>query len=112
MNMHAPRPLPGNATQPGVDQFDVRPVNKRSTQSLYKKREKIHPKRAKGFFRRLKWIVMAVTLTIYYLTPWLRWDRGPRVPNQAVLIDFPERRFYFFFIEMPQKRHSAYIILT
>ena len=25
----------------------------------------------------LKWGVMAVTLGIYYLTPWLRWDRGP-----------------------------------
>jgi len=104
MNVQAPRPLPGIAAQPGVDQFDVRPVNKRSTQSLYKKREKIHPKRAKGFFRRLKWIVMAVTLTIYYLTPWLRWDRGPGAPDQAVLIDFPERRFYFFFIEIwPQE---------
>jgi cytochrome c oxidase accessory protein FixG len=104
MNVQSPRPLPGIVTQPGVDQFDVRPVNKRSTQALYKKREKIHPKRAKGFFRRLKWIVMAVTLTIYYLTPWLRWDRGPGAPDQAVLIDFPERRFYFFFIEIwPQE---------
>ncbi|HEX4569993.1 MAG TPA: 4Fe-4S binding protein, partial [Dongiaceae bacterium] len=104
MNVQSARPLPGIVTQPGVDQFDVRPVNKRSTQALYKKREKIHPKRAKGFFRRLKWIVMAVTLTIYYLTPWLRWDRGPGAPDQAVLIDFPERRFYFFFIEIwPQE---------
>jgi cytochrome c oxidase accessory protein FixG len=90
--------------QPGVDEFDVRPVNKRSTQSLYKRREKIHPKRAKGFFRRLKWIVMAVTLTIYYVTPWLRWPRGAGAPDQAVLIDFPSRRFYFFFIEIwPQE---------
>ncbi len=89
---------------PGVDQFEVRPVNKRSTQSLYKRREKIHPKRAKGFFRQLKWIVMAVTLTIYYVTPWLRWTRGPGAPDQAVLIDFPSRRFYFFFIEIwPQE---------
>jgi hypothetical protein len=83
-----------------VDQFDVRPINKRSTQSLYKKREKIHPKRASGYFRHLKWIVMALTLTIYYVTPWLRWPRGPDAPDQAVLIDFPARRFYFFFIEI------------
>ena len=74
MNMLSPRPLPQPA--PPVDEFDVRPVNKRSAQALYKKREKIHPKRGKGFFRRLKWIVMAVTLAIYYLTPWLRWERG------------------------------------
>jgi len=96
MNMQIPQPV--------VDEFDVRAVNKRSTQALYKKREKIHPKRAQGFFRRLKWIVMAVTLTIYYVTPWLRWPRGPGAPDQAVLIDFPARRFYFFFIEIwPQE---------
>ena len=36
--------------------------------------------------------------------PWLRWDRGPYLPDQAVLIDFPSRRFYFFFIEIwPQE---------
>ena len=47
---------------------------------------------------------MVVTLGIYYITPWLRWDRGPGAPDQAVLIDFPGRRFYFFFIEIwPQE---------
>jgi len=82
----------------------VRPVNKKENRNFYAKRVKIHPKRAQGFFRRLKWIVMAVTLTIYYVTPWLRWDRGPGAPDQAVLIDFARRRFYFFFIELwPQE---------
>ena len=53
---------------------------------------------------RLKWLIMAVTLAIYYLTPWLRWDRGPYAPDQAVLIDIANRRFYFFFIEIwPQE---------
>jgi cytochrome c oxidase accessory protein FixG len=92
------------ATQHDVASFDVRAVNKSSARSFYKKRQKIHPKRAQGFFRRLKWIVMAVTLTIYYVTPWLRWNRGPGAPDQAVLIDFPNRKFYFFFIEIwPQE---------
>ena len=88
-----------------VVDHDVRPVNKKENRgSFYAKRAKIHPKRASGFFRRLKWIVMAVTLSIYYITPWLRWDRGPGAPNQAVLIDFAHRRFYFFFIELwPQE---------
>ncbi len=87
-----------------IVEFDVRPVNKKENRSLYAKRVKIHPKRASGFFRRLKWIVMAVTLTIYYVTPWLRWDRGAGAPDQAVLIDFAHRRFYFFFIELwPRK---------
>jgi cytochrome c oxidase accessory protein FixG len=84
--------------------FDVRPVNKRGVRSLYKKRERIHPKRVHGFYRNLKWIVMAVTLTIYYALPWIRWDRGPNAPDQAVLLDLPGRRFYFFFIEIwPQE---------
>ncbi|MCC6469673.1 MAG: cytochrome c oxidase accessory protein CcoG [Alphaproteobacteria bacterium] len=47
---------------------------------------------------------MAAMLAIYYLAPWLRWDRGPNAPGQAILIDFPERKFYFFFIEIwPQE---------
>ena len=90
---------------PAIVDYDVQPVNKKENRtSFYAKRVKIHPKRASGFFRRLKWIVMAVTLSIYYITPWLRWDRGPGAPDQAVLIDFAHRRFYFFFIELwPQE---------
>ncbi len=96
--------MTSQATTQGVAEFDVRPVNKKENRSFYAKRVKIHPKRAQGFFRRLKWIVMAVTLSIYYVTPWLRWDRGPGAPDQAVLIDFAHRRFYFFFIELwPQE---------
>ena len=41
-----------------------------------------------------------MTLGIYYLTPWIRWDRGPTLPDQAVLIDMANRRFYFFWIEI------------
>ncbi|GEO85037.1 cytochrome c oxidase accessory protein CcoG [Ciceribacter naphthalenivorans] len=71
---------------------------------LYEARKKIFPKRAEGRFRQFKWLVMLVTLGIYYLTPWLRWDRGPYAPDQAVLIDLAHRRFYFFFIEIwPQE---------
>lgn len=68
--------------------------------SLYAKRKPVYPKAVDGTFRRLKWLVMAVTLTIYYVTPWLRWDRGPYAPDQAVLIDLADRRFYMFAIEI------------
>lgn len=68
--------------------------------SLYAKREPIFPKRVKGRFRNLKWIVMALALTIYYVMPWLRWDRGPTMPDQAVLVDLANRRFFFFWIEI------------
>jgi cytochrome c oxidase accessory protein FixG len=88
----------------GVERSDAEPVNKKELRSLYQKRVKIYPRLARGSFRRLKWIVMALTLGVYYVTPWLRWDRGLNAPDQAVLIDFPGRRFYFFFIEIwPQE---------
>ncbi|WP_353642624.1 cytochrome c oxidase accessory protein CcoG [Mesorhizobium sp. WSM2239] len=71
---------------------------------LYAARKKIFPKRASGSFRRVKWLVMGITLGTYYLTPWLRWQRGPFAPDQAVLVDISNRRFFFFFIEIwPQE---------
>ncbi len=87
--------------------LDVQPVNagaKQKAQPLYAARQAIFPKRAEGRFRRLKWIIMLITLGIYYVTPWLRWDRGSHAPDQAILIDMANRRFYFFFIEIwPQE---------
>ncbi|MEQ8899165.1 MAG: cytochrome c oxidase accessory protein CcoG [Roseovarius sp.] len=68
--------------------------------SLYAAREPIFPKRVYGKFRNLKWVIMIVTLGIYYLTPWIRWDRGPELPDQAVLVDLAHRRFFFFWIEI------------
>ena len=73
-------------------------------QSLYAARVPIFPRRVKGTFRTLKWWIMGVTLAIYYLTPWIRWDRGPAMPDQAVLVDLANRRFFFFWIEIwPQQ---------
>lgn len=72
--------------------------------SLYAKREPVYPKAVDGRFRRFKWGVMILTLGIYYLTPWLRWDRGPYAPDQAVLVDLAHRRFFMFGIEIwPQE---------
>jgi cytochrome c oxidase accessory protein FixG len=67
---------------------------------LYAAREPVFPRRVSGPFRTLKWWLMAVTLGIYYLTPWIRWDRGPDLPDQAVLVDLGNRRFFFFMIEI------------
>ncbi|CAH0348608.1 MAG: cytochrome c oxidase accessory protein CcoG [Sphingobium sp.] len=74
------------------------------TVGRYAKRQPVYPKAIDGTFRRLKWAIMAVTLAIYWVTPWLRWDRGPYAPDQAVLIDLAHRRFYMFAIEIwPQE---------
>ncbi|WP_262690367.1 cytochrome c oxidase accessory protein CcoG [Kordiimonas aestuarii] len=71
---------------------------------LFEKKERIFPKRVWGRFRKLKWAAMVALLGIYYLAPFLRWDRGPHAPDQAILIDMPARRAYFFFIEIwPQE---------
>ena len=87
-----------------VDRLDVEAVNSKEKRALYEARKKIFPKRVEGAFRKLKWWVMLVTLGIYYITPWLRWDRGPHAPDQGVLVDIANRRFYFFFIEIwPQE---------
>ena len=68
--------------------------------ALFEARRKIFPRKVDGPFRRLKWAIMAVTLTVYYVTPWLRWDRGPYAPDQAVLVDIAHRRFFLFAIEI------------
>ena len=90
-----------------IEKLPVEAVNtgaKAKGASFYAARSKIFPRKVEGQFRRLKWLIMLVTLGIYYVTPWLRWDRGPTAPDQAVLIDIAHRRFYFFFIEIwPQE---------
>jgi cytochrome c oxidase accessory protein FixG len=79
---------------------------------LYASRIKVYSKAVRGRFRQIKWAVLIVLLAIYYVVPWLRWDRGPGVPDQAVLIDMPSRRAYFFWIEIwPQEIYYLTFVL-
>ncbi|MEZ5855131.1 MAG: cytochrome c oxidase accessory protein CcoG [Hyphomicrobiaceae bacterium] len=97
-------PQTASEAAPGVDVSDAKAVNRREHRELYAARQKIYPKLAHGTFRKVKWAVMAVTLGIYYLLPWLRWSRGPDLPDQAVLLDMAHNRFFFFFLEIwPQE---------
>ncbi|RJF88764.1 cytochrome c oxidase accessory protein CcoG [Oleomonas cavernae] len=71
---------------------------------LWFARPPVVPKKVKGPFRRIKWAVMTVLLAIYWGVPWLRFDRGPFAPDQAVLIDLPGRKAYFLWFEIwPQE---------
>ncbi|MBX9593090.1 MAG: cytochrome c oxidase accessory protein CcoG [Roseomonas sp.] len=71
---------------------------------LYADRVKVYPKAVKGPVRRVKWAVLILCLALYYVVPWLRWDRGPGAPDQAVLVDISNGRLFFFFIEIwPQE---------
>ncbi len=96
-----PRPdAPPQEAAPGIARADAEAVNARETRPLYASREPIYPKLVRGTFRRVKWAVMVVTLGIYYLLPWLRWHRGPNLPDQAFLLDFANQRLFLFGIEI------------
>lgn len=72
--------------------------------SYYASAKKNYPAAVSGRLRTIKWAVLIITLGIYYLTPFLRWDRGPDAPGQAVLIDIAGRKAYFFGVEIwPQE---------
>ncbi|TCS64083.1 cytochrome c oxidase accessory protein CcoG [Varunaivibrio sulfuroxidans] len=86
-----------NETKNGPKKAEEKP-------SLYASHIKVYPQRIAGTFRRIKWLTLYTLLGLYYLVPWIRWDRGPGAPSQAVLIDMPARRAYFFGIEIwPQE---------
>ncbi len=87
---HTHGPAAHDAEEPGQRWFIQRP--------------KVYPADVHGRFRRLKWLALVLLLGIYYVTPWLRWERGPGIPDQAVLVDMVGRRAYFFWIEIwPQE---------
>lgn len=90
---------------PGVTQHNVEAIARKKSltpgvdagpgKMAYASRQHIYPKAAKGTFRNVKWAIMAFTLGVYYLVPWIRWDRGPGLPDQAILFDFAHQRLYF-----------------
>jgi cytochrome c oxidase accessory protein FixG len=71
---------------------------------LYKPRQPIYPKLVHGRWRTVKWALLIAALAVYYVTPWIRWSRPGALPQQAALVDFTGRRFYFFDIQLwPQE---------
>ena len=75
--MYMDRNIGGTAPEPTDDE------------PLYAARKTLYPQKVNGTFRRIKWGVLVATLGVYYLLPFVRWDRGPNAPDQAVLIDPP-----------------------
>jgi cytochrome c oxidase accessory protein FixG len=71
---------------------------------FFEAKKRLYPQNVKGRFRNLKWILNTVFLAIYCLSSFLRFNRGEGAPNQAILIDFPNSKAYFFAIEIyPQE---------
>ncbi len=62
---------------------------------LFEARMPIYPRSVKGRFRRIKWAILALAYGVYFLLPWLRWER-PGGIDQAVLFDIQARKFYLF----------------
>jgi len=71
---------------------------------LFEAKKRLYPQKVKGRFRRLKWILNSVFLSIYFFSPFLRFERAGGASNQAILIDFSDGKAYFFGIEIwPQE---------
>lgn len=71
---------------------------------LYVSPPKIHPKAVKGPFRRAKTVISLVLLAVYFVGPWIPWDRGPGAPDQAILFDLQAQRGWIFGAELwPQE---------
>jgi cytochrome c oxidase accessory protein FixG len=68
--------------------------------SMRTPRGKIYPMAISGLYRKIKKIAGFFLLAIYMLGSWLRWSRPEGYPNQAIMIDLPQRRGYFFGIEI------------
>lgn len=62
-----------------------------ASQSLYKARDKIHPRSVTGIFATWRWIFVWITQLAFYGLCWLPWNG-----RQAVLFDIVERKFYLF----------------
>lgn len=72
--------------------------------SLYASRVKIHPKTVSGPFRRAKDVIGGVLAAVFFLAPWLRWDRPGAAPDQAIMLDPIGQRGWFFGLEIwPQE---------
>jgi cytochrome c oxidase accessory protein FixG len=80
------------------------PTGLQGGDEAYAESKTIHPRKVKGQFRAYKWWAMGLTLAFWHLAPFMRWDRGPGAPSQAILADLSGGRGYFFFIEIwPQE---------
>lgn len=62
---------------------------------LLQERLPVFTRSVKGVFRRFKTGVLLLAYALFFLLPWLPWERL-NAPSQAVLFDLPGRRFLIF----------------
>lgn len=70
----------------------------------FEAKKRLYPQNVKGRFRKIKWLLNFFFLSFYFLSSFVRFDRGDLANNQAILIDLPNGHAYFFWIEIwPQE---------
>lgn len=64
-------------------------------QHLYQKRIPIYTRSVKGKFRNFKTGILILAYTVFFLLPWMPWERTSAA-DQAVMFDLVSRRFFIF----------------
>lgn len=72
---------------------------------------KIYQKSVKGRIRNIKWLVLIFCLGIYFTLPFLVYERGEGVSNQAFLIDTSNQKILFFGLEIWPEEFYLFMIL-
>ena len=61
---------------------------------------KVYPQSVSGKYRSIKNSVNYALLFVYFFGSWIRWNREQGLPNQAIMIDLPARKGYFFGLQI------------
>lgn len=59
----------------------------------------LQPRSVEGRFRNMKTGILLLGYAVFFLLPWVRWERAVG-PDQAILFDIPGRRYYMFDLVM------------
>ena len=79
---------------------------------LGRQTDRVVPQSVSGTYRSIKWRLLVACLGVYYLVPFLRWDRGAGRPDQAFLFDLANARFYLLGLEIrPQELYYLTVLL-
>ncbi|QTR51856.1 cytochrome c oxidase accessory protein CcoG [Candidatus Thiothrix anitrata] len=69
------------------------------TEAVIEPKSTLQPRSVEGRFRNAKTAILVFAYAVFFLLPWLRWERAVG-PDQAVLFDIPGRRYYIFDLVM------------
>jgi cytochrome c oxidase accessory protein FixG len=61
---------------------------------------KVYAQSVIGKYRSIKNSVNYALLFVYFFGSWIRWNREQGLPNQAIMIDLPARKGYFFGLQI------------